>query len=35
MEEDKSRSEGKQVAIIEPQRAAITVKEAISRVIIP
>jgi len=35
MEEDKSRSKSKQVAIIEPQRAAITTKEAVSGVIIP
>jgi len=35
MEEDKSRPEGKQMAAFEPQRAAITTQEAISRVIIP
>ena len=35
MEEDKSRSEDKQVATIKPQRAAITIKEAVSGELVP
>ena len=34
MEEDKIRPKTRKMAVIEPQRAAFTTKEAISRVII-
>ena len=34
MEEDKIRPKGRKMAVIEPQRAAITTKEAVFRVLI-
>jgi hypothetical protein len=35
MEEDKSRPKSQQMAAFEPQRAAITTKETVFRVLIP